>query len=53
MTVKVDEHEEGPSVMMRKGERDERRGDAAAVTAAIVATVAIARVATATANKEL
>ena len=28
MTVKVDEHEQGPSVMMRKGERDrERRRD--------------------------
>ena len=28
MTVKVDEHETGPSVMMRKNERDrERRGD--------------------------
>ena len=28
MTVKVDAHEEGPSVMMRKQERDrERRGD--------------------------
>ena len=28
MTVKVDEHEAGPSVMMRKQERDrERRGD--------------------------
>ncbi|MEI9926744.1 MAG: 30S ribosomal protein S6 [Sphingomonas sp.] len=26
MTVKVDGHEEGPSVMMRKGERSERRG---------------------------
>jgi small subunit ribosomal protein S6 len=28
MTVKVDEHENGPTVMMRKGERDrERRSD--------------------------
>lgn len=27
MTVKVDEHEEGPSVMMRRGDRDKRRGD--------------------------
>jgi small subunit ribosomal protein S6 len=26
MTVKVDEHEAGPSVMMRKGERDRERG---------------------------
>ncbi|THD36690.1 MAG: 30S ribosomal protein S6 [Sphingomonas sp.] len=26
MTVKVDEHENGPSVMMRKGERDRERG---------------------------
>ncbi|RJF92913.1 30S ribosomal protein S6 [Sphingomonas cavernae] len=26
MTVKVDAHEQGPSVMMRKGERDGRRG---------------------------
>jgi small subunit ribosomal protein S6 len=26
MTVKVDGHEEGPSVMMRKGDRGERRG---------------------------
>ena len=27
MTVKVDAHEEGPSAMMRKGERDGRRSD--------------------------
>ena len=27
MTVKVDEHEAGPSVMMRRGDRDKRRGD--------------------------
>jgi len=27
MTVKVDEHEAGPSVMMRKGDRDGRRGE--------------------------
>jgi small subunit ribosomal protein S6 len=28
MTIRVDEHEEGPSVMMRKNERDrKRRGD--------------------------
>ena len=27
MTVKVDEHEAGPSVMMRRGERDKRRGE--------------------------
>jgi small subunit ribosomal protein S6 len=27
MTIKVDEHEQGPSVMMRRGERDKRRGD--------------------------
>ena len=26
MTVKVDEHEEGPSAMMRKSDRDDRRG---------------------------
>ena len=26
MTVKVDEHETGPTVMMRKGERDRERG---------------------------
>ncbi|MEO5492743.1 MAG: 30S ribosomal protein S6 [Sphingomonas sp.] len=26
MTVKVDEHEAGPTVMMRKGERDRERG---------------------------
>ncbi|WNO52443.1 30S ribosomal protein S6 [Stakelama saccharophila] len=26
MTVRVDEHEQGPSVMMRKGDRDNRRG---------------------------
>lgn len=25
MTIKVDEHEEGPSIMMRKNERDKRR----------------------------
>ena len=27
MTIRVDEHEEGPSVMMRKNERDSRRRD--------------------------
>ncbi|AHE54033.1 30S ribosomal protein S6 [Sphingomonas sanxanigenens] len=27
MTVKVDAHEQGPSAMMRRGERDGRRGD--------------------------
>ncbi len=27
MTVRVDEHEEGPSVMMRKNDRDDRRGN--------------------------
>ncbi len=27
MTIKVDEHEQGPSVVMRRGERDKRRGD--------------------------
>ena len=27
MTIKVDAHETGPSVMMRRGERDKRRGD--------------------------
>jgi small subunit ribosomal protein S6 len=27
MTIKVDEHEQGPSAMMRRGERDKRRGD--------------------------
>ncbi|RHW16474.1 30S ribosomal protein S6 [Sphingomonas gilva] len=27
MTVRVDAHEQGPSVMMRKNERDSRRGD--------------------------
>jgi small subunit ribosomal protein S6 len=27
MTVRVDEHETGPSVMMRKNEREGRRGD--------------------------
>jgi len=26
MTLKVDEHEAGPSVMMRRGERDRERG---------------------------
>ena len=26
MTIKVDEHEEGPSAMLRKSDRDERRG---------------------------
>ncbi len=26
LTVRVDEHEEGPSVMMRKGDRDRERG---------------------------
>lgn len=25
MTIRVDEHEEGPSVMMRKNERDRKR----------------------------
>jgi small subunit ribosomal protein S6 len=27
MTVRVEEHEEGPSVMLQKRDRDERRGD--------------------------
>jgi len=27
MTIRVDEHEQGPSAMMRRGERDKRRGD--------------------------
>ena len=27
MTIKVDEHEQGPSVMMRRGDRDKRRGE--------------------------
>jgi small subunit ribosomal protein S6 len=27
LTVRVEEHEEGPSAMMRKSDRDERRGD--------------------------
>jgi small subunit ribosomal protein S6 len=27
MTVKVDAHEDGPSVMMRRGDRDKRRDD--------------------------
>ena len=27
MTIKVDAHEQGPSAMMRRGERDGRRGD--------------------------
>jgi small subunit ribosomal protein S6 len=27
MTIKVDELEQGPSVMMRRGDRDKRRGD--------------------------
>ena len=27
MTIKVDAHEQGPSVMMRRGEREKRRGD--------------------------
>ncbi|MBC2778183.1 30S ribosomal protein S6 [Parasphingopyxis marina] len=27
ITIKVDEHEEGPSVMMRKSDRDKRRRD--------------------------
>jgi small subunit ribosomal protein S6 len=27
LTVRVDEHEEGPSAMMRKSDRDDRRGD--------------------------
>ena len=27
MTIKVDAHEQGPSVMMRRGDRDKRRGD--------------------------
>ena len=26
MTIKVDEHEEGPSAMLRKSDRDDRRG---------------------------
>jgi small subunit ribosomal protein S6 len=27
MTIRVEEHEEGPSVMLQKRDRDERRGD--------------------------
>lgn len=27
MTIKVEEHEEGPSAMMRKSDRDDRRGE--------------------------
>ena len=27
MTIKVDDHEQGPSAMMRRGERDRERGD--------------------------
>lgn len=27
LTIRVDEHEEGPSVMLQKRDRDERRGD--------------------------
>jgi small subunit ribosomal protein S6 len=27
LTIRVDAHEEGPSAMMRKSDRDERRGD--------------------------
>jgi small subunit ribosomal protein S6 len=27
LTVRVETHEEGPSAMMRKSDRDERRGD--------------------------
>ena len=27
MTIKVDEHEQGPSAMMRRGDRDRERGD--------------------------
>jgi small subunit ribosomal protein S6 len=27
MTIRVDEHEQGPSAMMRRGERDRERGD--------------------------
>jgi small subunit ribosomal protein S6 len=27
LTIRVDEHEEGPSAMMRKSDRDERRGE--------------------------
>ena len=27
LTVRVDAHEQGPSAMMRRGERDKRRGD--------------------------
>ena len=27
MTIKVDEHEQGPSAMMRRGERERERGD--------------------------
>ena len=53
LTVRVEEHEEGPSAMMRKADRDRDRDDrggglrrprrrsvATAVTAAIAATVA-------------
>ena len=27
LTIRVDAHEQGPSAMMRRGERDKRRGD--------------------------
>jgi small subunit ribosomal protein S6 len=27
LTIKVDEHEQGPSAMMRRGDRDKRRDD--------------------------
>ena len=40
ITIRVDEHEEGPSAMMRKVDRDRDRDDAASATAAIAVTAA-------------
>ena len=41
LTIRVDEHDAGPSAMMRRADRDEREGAVATVTAA-TAIVAIA-----------
>ena len=47
MTVRVDEHEQGPSAMMRRSERDRERGDAATAATAVIAAAATAIAATA------
>ena len=46
LTIRVDEHEKGPSAMMRRGDKDRgERGIVIAARAATVATVATAPIA--------